>query len=615
MLRDRQRLRSPMTGRTGRNPRIEGWSFRNSAHSDKESLVRTVLPTQVSVESRVVFADIGHCMDARTEPSPSPAPTTPSPAASGVVDVDAILRDVEALAKAAMQPHLSADGTNPTNAALDTVDTSALLNSEVSAASAAQPSQGGTVMNNGILDIGKLERELEALLGVTPSVAPSVAPSVPPSVSTNTSSSIAPDVAVSAPADLGNNEQVGQLTASSTSTVQPSVEMVIEDAMLASVSSVASESKATAISTQQVADASIEKEPIDPMLREIAAILDDTNDAMLRASDGSIDRALDTVFDARALSGQEEDVNRALIEAFGTSRRPFGFSNPDGTQASVTNPIPRFDGTSRALPPEMSGSPSIASGINPSVTPAEIPTPPRRFEEIAAQSIGRESRPEYAGETPFEPAFPAVPIADSTSVVASEQAAASTLNVQEITPKVAAKQAASNIIEQRASAEANTRSTEQLPAQIAAESSNATPPDAKPADASARTRFFGTVAAKITAGIRVVAALPLQVCALPMRYVPASFRGYITVTALSMLVWAPVAWWMAQRSTHVQGVGRIEFPVATDDKHDDAQHAASDKTGATDEAEETDDSAESGADHAAASTTTEQSGAQSADHH
>ena len=550
----------------------------------------------------MVFADIGHCMDARTEPSPSPAPTTPSPAASGVVDVEAILRDVEALAKAAMQPHLSADGTNPASATLDTVDTSALLNSEVSTASAAQPSQGGTVMNNGILDIGKLERELEALLGV--------APSVPPSVSTKTSSSIAPDVAVSTPADMGNDEQVGRLTASSTSSVQPSVDTVIENAMLASASSTASESKATAISTQQVADASIEKEPIDPMLREIAAILDDTNDAMLRASDASIDRALDTVFDARALSGQEEDVNRALIEAFGTSRRPSGFSNPDGTPASVTNPISRFEGISRALPPEMSGSPSIASGINPSVTPAEIPTSPRRFEEIAAQSIGRESRPEYAGETPFEPAFPAVPIADSTSVVASEQAAASTLNAQEITPKVAAKQAVTNAVEQRASAEADTRSTE-----VSAESSIATPSDAKPADASARTRFFGTVAAKITAGIRVVAALPLQVCALPMRYVPASFRGYITVTALSMLVWAPVAWWMAQRSTHVQGVGRIEFPVATDDKHDDAQHAASDKTGATDEAEETDDSAESGADHAAASAATKQSGAHSADHH
>jgi hypothetical protein len=63
---------------------------------------------------------------------------------------------------------------------------------------------------------------------------------------------------------------------------------------------------------------------------------------------------------------------------------------------------------------------------------------------------------------------------------------------------------------------------------------------------------------------------------------------------------------MAQRSTHVQGVGRIEFPVVTDDKHDDAQHATSDKA---------DDSAESGADHAAASAATEQSGAHSADHH
>ncbi|MFM1866977.1 MAG: hypothetical protein RL591_385 [Planctomycetota bacterium] len=490
----------------------------------------------------MVFADIGYCMDARTEPSPTSAPTalttptTPSPAAGGVVDVEAILREVEALAKIAVEPHVSERSPEPSiqESIVSEASHLAPLSNDASTASTMQPAQDADATNGGGFDLGKLERELEALIS-----ASSGAPS-------NTSSS------------ASSHTSVG------------------EDAKVAPLSSVLSSSTPALPSPQQVADASIEKEPIDPMLREIAAILDDTNDAMLRTSDGSMDRALDTVFDARALSGQEEDVNRALIEAFGTSRRPFGFNNPDGTQASVTNPIPRFEGISRALPPEMSGSPFTGSAVQPSGVPTEVPTSPRRFEEIAAQSIGREARPEYAGETPFEPAFPAVPITDTAPTLPSVQPTVPASSPHESGPKSLEKQVVSSVVDERGHAESGARSTEQIPPEAAVVAASSTASPNTSIEKSARTPLFAIVATRVSAGLRMVATLPLHVCALPMRFVPTSFRSYVTVAALSMLIWAPVAWWMAQRSAHVPGVGRIDFSVSDADTHDESQHTEAD---------------------------------------
>jgi len=498
----------------------------------------------------VVFADIGHCMDARTEPSPTSAPTalttptTPSPAAGGVVDVEAILREVEALAKIAVEPQVGESNSEPSiqEGIVSEASHLAPLANEVSTASTIQPSQDADTTNGGGFDLGKLERELEALISAS-SGALSSAPSNTPS---DKPSSASPN------------------TSSHTS--------VSEDAKVAPLSSALSSSTPALPSPQQVADASIEKEPIDPMLREIAAILDDTNDAMLRTSDGSMDRALDTVFDARALSGQEEDVNRALIEAFGTSRRPFGFNNLDGTQASVTNPIPRFEGISRALPPEMSGSTFTGSAVQPSGVPTEVPTSPRRFEEIAAQSIGREARPEYAGETPFEPAFPAVPITDTAPTLPSVQPTVPTSIPHESGPKSLEKQVVSSAVDERGHADSGTRSTEKIPPEAAVVAASSTASQDTSIEKSARTPLFSTVATRVSAGLRMVATLPLHVCALPMRFVPTSFRSYVTVAALSMLIWAPVAWWMAQRSAHVPGVGRIDFSVGEADAHDGSQH-------------------------------------------
>ena len=579
------------------DPKVKVPKFPIHANSDKWSRTRPILLSQVSVESRVLFADNGRCMDSRTDQSPSQAAASPPTTANGMVDVEAILREVEALTQAAMQTDFGSavpassttesTSTESTSTESTSTESAPILNTTSNGAAAAPanselhggahatvstPEAMSSPVETGTLDLDKLERELNALLRGSTTTGDA-------GDSLSSGSMQSPVLGSSVDTDSLNtgNQNPAALNSVTPTETRPSV-----------------------------ASAALETEPVDPMQREITAILDDTNDAVLRAADNSIDRALDTVFDARALAGQEEDVNRALIEAFGTSRRPVGFGSFDATQGTVTNPVPRFEGISRALPSEIaSGSITASNGIS-TVASVEIPTPPRRFEEIAAQSIGRESRPEYAGETPFEPAFPAVPIADTNSAVPSEQSSAASLTVQDATAKTAAKQAVSNTLEQRVSADTNARSAEQLPSENTVGTSNTTPSETSPSDASPRKPFFATLATRITAGIRVVATLPLQVCALPMRCIPASFRGYITVTALSMLVWAPVAWWMAQRSTHVQGVGRIEFPVATDDKHDDAQNAASDKA---------DDSAESGADHAAASAATEQSGAHSADHH
>lgn len=455
-------------------------------------------------------------MDARTEPNPSHAPIAASPPVSGMVDVDAILREVEALAHAAMDPALHSQSPEPQNHANHTPAPS---HHEVDAGSTSDAS-----FDAGTFDLGKLERELEALLNVSSGVRNEGNPS---------------PVVVS---DAASSADVKSSSSASSNTTAPSI----------------------STPTPSVATASINTDPIDPMLQEISAILDDTNDSILRSADGSVDGALNTVFDARALAGQEEDVSRALIEAFGTSRRPIGLSNIDGHQAAVTNPVPRFEGISRALPPDMAGLPPASS----TVLGTESPTPTRRFEEIAAQSIGRESLPDYAGETPFEPAFPAVPISDAAPVETLEKSTASTETLQSAAQTVAATTVVPRAVEPSTMVDAAPKSSEQTSTQHAVGSSKTDSTSSNTTEVPSHKRFASTfatgVATQTVMVVKRIATMPFQVCALPMRCVPESFRGYITVTALSMLIWVPVSWWMAQRSVHTQGVGRVEFATAAE---------------------------------------------------
>jgi hypothetical protein len=95
------------------------------------------------------------------------------------------------------------------------------------------------------------------------------------------------------------------------------------------------------------------------------------------------------------------------------------------------------------------------------------------------------------------------------------------------------------------------------------------------------------------------AVLPVRLCALPMRFVPASARNYVTVAAVSMALWVPVAWWMAERSTHAPGIGRVEFPVASASDHAETSSsaAADDHADAANHGDS--DATHAGADHAA----------------
>jgi len=256
--------------------------------------------------------------------------------------------------------------------------------------------------------------------------------------------------------------------------------------------------------TTSIAASAIRSDPIDPLIREINEILDDDNEAILKGSSGDVSQALRTVFDPRALSGQEEDVNRALIEAFGTSRSMAGTFSA----GIVTNPVPKFEGISRSVPT-------------------------RTFEEIAATSIARDTKVDYAGETPFEPAFPVVPIVDAAatneSVTAPISLPSPTLN---LVPTASA--------------------VEQTPTPVLA----AVVMVAKP------TRdWLAPVRRAVCTSLPIIATFPLRACAFPMKIVPESGRQIVTIAALSMVLWVPVSWWLAHRTTSAQGIGRIEFPA------------------------------------------------------
>ena len=467
-------------------------------------------------------------METRATPDASTTPTqAPQPATDGLVDVEAILREVEALAGIAAKEAIGVtdSATSPTASAGETS----------SSASSAVPTSGGaptsatssTISNAAgpILEVAALEREIESLLRGTSAATPASA--APASA---TPVAVDPVTTVPAPTEVAMTSNVPQAFAASDAEPATEPAPVREDVRTA------------AFSTPSV----------DPMLRELEEILDDSNDAVLRHADGSVDRALDTVFDPRALSGQEEDVNRALIEAFGTSRR--STSAFTSTPAVVTNPVPRFEGISRAVPPDMASDPSASSGAV-----ADAPKGPNRtFEEIAAKSIARPTNAEYAGETPFEPAFPTVP-----------PRAATAATVAPVVESIAAR-----ATDALTATDTPAPATPVVPAPAptakapVAMTSPVIEPAADIAAPAAKRRFsLAPLLQRVGALLSSVALLPLQLCALPMRAVPAAARGYVGIAAISMTLWVPVAWWMAQRSASAPGIGRVDFPVAASNEH------------------------------------------------
>lgn len=306
------------------------------------------------------------------------------------------------------------------------------------------------------------------------------------------------------------------------------LEREVEALMKSATTTAPSMSNSDVVTEQpiSIAESSVRIETCDPMLLELSGILDDTNESIINNAGGDLDSALRVVFDARALSGQDEDVNAALIEAFGTTRRVDAWR----TTKLPTNPAPKFEGVAREIPsnvPRDECGPTLAS------TPASSTGPIRTFEEIGVRAAANEAAVEYAGETPFEPAFPVVSINDAPTVVVSVTAA-----------------------------------TNAAPALV---TTTAVTP--RPAHIVMLGALLKRGSRSVLALLLKLTALPLQLCALPMRFLPETAKQITTVAALSMVVVVPAAWWLAHNSAVTPGIGRVEFPKPTEAKAETAVEA------------------------------------------
>lgn len=243
---------------------------------------------------------------------------------------------------------------------------------------------------------------------------------------------------------------------------------------------------------------SLDAPPIDPLIQEIDAALADDSDALLKGANGDVDAALKSVFDERALSGQEEEINRALIEAFGTSRA----SKPSFAAPQVTNPLPGFEGAARQITPE------VARDDRPAAQHAADPAPIAPT-ETAATALPAAARVESQVDASAQPMESAT-VSHSAPNTPTEPAAAS-------------RAAPSTSIEAK-----------QEPSASAPRSS----------------------------AIASLASLAARVLSAPMRAMPDSARVVLSIAAITLAMWTPVAWWLAHRSTQTPAVAPITIKPA-----------------------------------------------------
>lgn len=243
-----------------------------------------------------------------------------------------------------------------------------------------------------------------------------------------------------------------------------------------------------------VRDAALEAEPLDPLIKEIDAALADDADALLKGANGDIGEALRSVFDERALSGQEEEINRALIEAFGSSR----VAAPAFVTPQITNPLPGFEGSARQIAVDL----------------------PR--------------------EEPMQAAESAVPAPDaSVSPIPAAEAEA----VVQATPVVESKSVA----------------------EPAPEPAPQTKPDSMKQDRSTTVEAkpdATTATTEAPRGRGSLLVLPMRVLSAPMRSMPETGRVILSIAAITLALWTPVAWWLAHRSTQTPAVAPIVIKPA-----------------------------------------------------
>ena len=318
-------------------------------------------------------------------------------------------------------------------------------------------------------------------------------------------------------------------------------------------------------STDLLRDA-LEQEPVDPLLREIDAALADDADALLRGSNGDIDTALRSVFDERALTGQEEEINRALIEAFGTSRveRP---------SFAVTNPLPNFEGAARELSPdiprddrerrEAAAAPTVAAKNTGTDAPTSAAAHASTSDAHGAATTGSIHAGAPAAAIVAAAAAVSTAAAPSSATQATTPASATTNASQPApnsTPNTTASPMASNTASNTAGSTAN---------------STAQPAPATTAPAAPRPNPLAATTATAKAAIATLLALPLRALAAPARFMPASARTIVGIAAVTLVLWTPVAWWLAQKSTKTPLVGPITIkPAAAAAAAPEAEKAA-----------------------------------------
>jgi hypothetical protein len=308
----------------------------------------------------------------------------------------------------------------------------------------------------------------------------------------------------------------------------------------------------------------LEQEPVDPLLREIDAALADDADALLRGSNGDIDTALRSVFDERALTGQEEEINRALIEAFGTSRveRP---------SFAVTNPLPNFEGAAREL------SPDIPRDDRERREAAAAPT-------VAAKNAGTDAATSAAAHASTSDAHGAATTgsihagAPAAAIVATAAAVSTAAAPSSATQATTPASATTNASQPAPNSTPNTTASP-MASNTASSTANSTaqpaPTPATTAPAAPRSNPLAATTATAKAAIATLLALPLRALAAPARFMPASARTIVGIAAVTLVLWTPVAWWLAQKSTKTPLVGPITIkPAAAAAAAPEAEKAA-----------------------------------------
>ena len=224
-----------------------------------------------------------------------------------------------------------------------------------------------------------------------------------------------------------------------------------------------------------------------PLIKEIDAALADDADALLKGANGDVGQALRSVFDERALSGQEEEINRALIEAFGSSR----VAAPSFSTAQVTNPLPGFEGSARPISPDVPRTERDRSG-------------PASEAATATDVTALRDAPEQI----LAPVIETVSAAPSAATPASDHAPAAQ---QKRAEAVEAKQAVVTT------------------------------------SGSPKRSLLETL---------------VYVTSAPIRAMPETGRLVVSLAAITLALWTPVAWWLAHRATQTPAVAPIVIKPA-----------------------------------------------------